>query len=110
MSRVELPGAVVGSQTADDAFQRVADRINKKVRDVVSDELTMLAKMGAEPEDGSGFGPTVVAAVAAMLNAAGYLTESFEPHVRGDVLSLIAQSQFDAGREDFRLHHRTTKQ
>jgi hypothetical protein len=107
---IELPGAVVAGQTGDDAFQAVADRINKRVRDVVADELTRLSRFGVEPEDGSGFGPTVVAAVAAMLNAAGYLTASFEPHVRGDVMSGVAQSQFDAGREDYRLHHRSTVQ
>jgi hypothetical protein len=84
--------------------------MNAKIRAVVAEELTFLAAHGKEPDDGTGFGPTVVATVAALFHSAGYLTESFAPHVNGDVVAKTAEAQFNEGRADFRLFNRETVQ
>lgn len=103
---MKLPGLTVAHNTNNDAFQAVADRINQRIREVVSDELGDLLRNGELPEDASGAGPTVMAAIAAMIHSAGYLTGSFEPHLKGDVVAGIVQAQFNEGRRDFLLYHR----
>lgn len=107
MSKVKLPGLTTALYTNDDAFQAIADRINQRVREVVSEELRDLLTTSQLPSDASGAGPTIVAAIAAIIHSAGYLTGSFEPHIKGDVVAGIVQAQFNDGRRDFLLYHRT---
>ena len=104
---MKLPGLTVAHDTTHDAFQAVADRINARIREVVTEELGDLLRNGEMPEDASGAGPTIMAAIAAMIHSAGYLTGSFEPHLKGDVVAGIVQAQFNEGRKDFLLYHRT---
>ena len=100
----KLPGLTdTGPNLANDAFQDVADDFNKALASFISDRLKKMLEEGDLPEDGSGAGPTILAVVAAMLNCAGRLCASFEPHIDGDLLASIAGAQFNEGRADQKM-------
>lgn len=100
-SRVRLPGLTdTADATAQDAFQAVADQFNVDLATFVSSKLTDLLESGELPADKSGAGPTIMAVLAAMLNSAGRLCASFEPHINGEVVASIVADQFNAGRAD----------
>lgn len=102
---MKLPGLTVAPSTRNDEFQAVADAFNEDLRAFVAGKLEALLKSGELPADGSGAAPTIVAVIAAMLHAAGYLTASFEPSLNGDILAAVVGDQFDAGRRDFHFYN-----
>ena len=79
--------------------------MNVALAQFVSEKLQDLLSRGDLPEDGSGAGPTITAVVAAMINCAGRLCASFEPHINGDVFASIVEDQFNAGRDDHKIRH-----
>lgn len=106
MAGVKLPGLTdTEDQSAQDAFQAVADDFNVALAAFVSEKLNGLLEEGDLPKDASGAGPTVVAAVAAIINCAGRLCGSFEPHINGDVMASVVEDQFNAGRADHHIRH-----
>lgn len=107
---MRLPGLGVAPYTSNDDFQAFADTFNNDLRAFVTQRLEKMLTEGTLPEDASGAGPTIVAAIAAMLHVAGYLTGSFEPSLDGDALAEIVKDQFNAGRADFDLYVRRAAQ
>ena len=100
MNDFTLPGLSDTTLESADAFQFVADQMNVELADFVSARLQKFLTEGNLPADASGAGPTIVAVIAAMMNCAGRLCASFEPHLNGDVIAEIAAAQFNEGRAD----------